>query len=92
MKQEEIEVLEGAIMSGIERVFEKLLADSPDWRKKMRGVDTDIVARAVAGGFDTALDKILLNPFPRRGQPRAVMNNARPLIRNVVEQELVKLL
>lgn len=92
MKQEEIEVLEGAILSGIEVVFEKLHADSPEWRRKMRSVDTDVVIQATAAGFATALDKILLNPFPRRGQPRAIMNHARPLIRSVLEQELLKLL
>lgn len=92
MKQQEIEVLEGALMSGIERIFERLLDDSPEWRRRLRGADTEIVQEAASAGFAVALDKILMNPFPRRGQPRAIMNNARPLIRNAIEQELLKLL
>ncbi len=92
MRQREIEILEGALMAGIERTFERLLDDSPEWRRRLRGADSEIVQDAVAKGFAVALDKILLNPFPRRGQPRAIMNNARPLIRNAVEQELLKLL
>lgn len=92
MRQQEIEVLEGALMSGIERIFERLLDDSPVWRRRLRGAETEIVQQAVGAGVAVALDKILMNPFPRRGQPRAIMNNARPLIRNAVEQELLKLL
>ncbi len=92
MRQEEIEVLEGAILSGIEKVFDKLVMDSPDWRKKFHGDDHEVMKQAMSAGFETAIDKILLHPFPRRGQPRAIMNNARPLIRSVIEQELLKLL
>ncbi len=92
MKQREVEVLGGAIQAGIERALERLLDDSPEWRRTLRTVDTEIIGRGVRAGLEVALDKVLLHPFPRRGQPRAIINNARPLMRSAIEKELLKLL
>ena len=92
MKQADVEIIEGAMLAGIERAIERLYDDSPDWGRRLRVADPAVLIRAATAGAEMALERTLLNPFPRRGQLKAVLNNARPQIRAAIEAELLKLL
>ncbi len=88
MTEQEVEAIGEAIQAGIEAAFNQVLASPAAWKPRNRVAMAPAVERAVRAGIESAVQECLVNPFPRKGSPRAVIRNARPLIRAAVAKEL----
>jgi hypothetical protein len=88
MTDQEIEAITEAIQAGIEAAIKQVLANPSAWQPRNRVAMGPTVERAVRAGIESAVQECLVNPFPRKGSPRAMLRNARPLIRAAVTREL----
>ncbi len=88
MTDQEVEAIAEAVQAGIEAAFNQVLANPAAWKARNRVAMGPTVERAVRAGIDCAVQECVVSPFPRKGSPRAVLRNARPLIRAAVAKEL----
>lgn len=88
MTPEEVQGIGEVIQAGVEAAFNQILADTSSWQARHRAATGPSIERAIRAAVDCAVQECLVNPFPRKGSPRAVMRNARPLIRAAVLKEL----
>ncbi len=88
MTPAEVEAIEQAIQNGVEATFMHLLSAASIQRSRERLAVAEAIERAFRAGLEEAVENCLVNPFPRRGAPRAVLGNARPRIRSAIEEEL----
>jgi len=76
------------IQAGVESAFSQILADTSSWQARHRAAAGPSIERAIRAAVECAVQECIVSPFPRKGSPRAVLRNARPLIRAAVQKEL----
>ena len=92
MTREEVAKIAEVIQVALEVAFTRVLDDPGVWTGPKRAEATQPIERAIRRGIDTAVSQCLVNPFPRHGSPRAIMSNAKPLMRSAVDKELKSLI
>jgi len=88
MTPEEVEAIGETIQAGIEAAFNQVLTKPSAWQVKNRVAMGPAVENAIRAGIESAVQECIVSPFPRKGAPRAVIRNARPLVRAAVTKEL----
>jgi len=91
MVPEEIRAIEEVLEVGLETAFLRILNDPRHWGGRQRAEAAEAIEAAIRAGIEAGVRECLLNPFPRRGTPQAILNNAKPAISAAVKGGLKKL-
>lgn len=92
MTREEVAKIAETIQVALEVAFARVLDDPSFWTGPNRAQAASSIERAIRKGIEIGVSQCLVNPFPRNGSPRAIMSNARPLLRSTVDKELKSLI
>jgi hypothetical protein len=53
--------------------------------------DVDAIAAAIERGIEAAFERVIINPYPKNADPRAVMFQAMSHIQSAIRQEPLKI-
>jgi len=92
MTREEVAAITETVQVALETAFIRMLDKPAVWTSPKRAEASRAIERAIRRGIEIGIEQCLVKPFPRRGSPRAILSNAKPLIRSAVEKELKTLI